>query len=50
MLGKILQKQRIRTANRTLSLRIVLKIINIHVDFCKEINIGRIRKSNEKEV
>jgi len=38
-----------RIGNRTLSLRIVLQIINMR-NFCKKMNIGKIRESNEKSL
>lgn len=37
-----------RVGNRTLSLRIVLQIKNMHNNFYKKTNIGKIRESNEK--
>ena len=48
MLEKIFQKQRIRIETRTLSSRAVLQIINTHGNFCKKVNIGKIKESKKK--
>lgn len=48
MLEKIFQKQRIRIETRTLSSRAVLQIINTRGNFCKKVNIGKIKESKKK--
>ena len=50
MLEKIFRKRRIRIETRTLSSRAVLQIINTHGNFCKKVNIGKIKESKEKSL
>ena len=50
MLEKIFQKLRIRIETKNLNSRAMLQMINTHGNFCKNMNVEKIKESKEKSL